>query len=301
MTLMSLSPCVRRRTGFFHAPGEPAGSAQIVGLGSPGGWRADGARARASPALRPSSGSLCSRSAGLGGSGPRGRCEQGGVSGNRSLISATPTVCQAIFSSFDRTRRMRSFGGKSRRLFPSLPFHAPRHRWLALPASSFPVRRVTSRSAAIGASGDARAARRRKPRNREIRAGHRNSWMEPSSIGDPRLRGALQKSSRLCGNSNDRAAVYEFQSILGRFRPSQARRGEKIRPRCAFSGNLRVFTQSARKMHSAETPTIYGENALFDPCARPRARGRPKGRPLCRANPGSRGRFDVMGLMRFAS
>jgi hypothetical protein len=37
-----LSPSVRRRTGFFHAPGEPAGSAQIVGLGL--AWGLEGGR-----------------------------------------------------------------------------------------------------------------------------------------------------------------------------------------------------------------------------------------------------------------
>ena len=40
----------------------------------------------------------------------------------------------------------------------------------ATPASSFPVRRITSRSAATGASVDTRAARKRKAYNKEIRA-----------------------------------------------------------------------------------------------------------------------------------
>jgi hypothetical protein len=44
-----------------------------------------------------------------------------------------------------------------------------RRRWLALPALSFLVHRVTARGAAIGASGNARAARRRKTQNSEIK------------------------------------------------------------------------------------------------------------------------------------
>jgi hypothetical protein len=38
---------------------------------------------------------------------------------------------------------------------------------------------------------------------------------------------------RPCENSTHRAAVYEFQSVFGRFRPLQGRRSAKIRSRCA--------------------------------------------------------------------
>src|SRR6516162_3943685 len=48
---------------------------------------------------------------------------------------------------------------------------------------------------------------------------------------------------RLCENSNDRAPVYKFQSIFGRFPPLQVRRSEKVCFRCAVFRQFPSFTQ----------------------------------------------------------
>src|SRR5262249_3319015 len=50
--------------------------------------------------------------------------------------------------------------------------------------------------------------------------------------------------SRLCENSNDRAAVSKFQSIFGRFPPLQARQSEKVRFRCAVFQTITEFSHS---------------------------------------------------------
>src|SRR3984893_15763454 len=47
--------------------------------------------------------------------------------------------------------------------------------------------------------------------------------------------------SRPCENSSDRAAVYEFQPVFGRFRPLQALQRAKTRSRCAVCRQFPSF------------------------------------------------------------
>src|SRR5260370_38086270 len=50
--------------------------------------------------------------------------------------------------------------------------------------------------------------------------------------------------SRPCENSNDAAAVYEFQSVFGVFGHYRLGRAKKFAPDSRFSDNFRVFTHS---------------------------------------------------------
>jgi hypothetical protein len=49
---------------------------------------------------------------------------------------------------------------------------------------------------------------------------------------------------RPCENSNDRAAVYEFQSVFGVFGYYRLGSAKEFAPDAPFSENFRVFTQS---------------------------------------------------------
>src|SRR6516162_1790114 len=83
--------------------------------------------------------------------------------------------------------------------------------------------------------------------------------------------------AHLCENSNDRAPVYKFQSIFGRFPPLQARRSEKVRFRCAVFRQFRSFHTAW--VTSGKTPSEYIFSELpqvtdiarsaFSPCGKP--------------------------------
>jgi hypothetical protein len=78
------------------------------------------------------------------------------------LISILDFAAGARFDPNAFARGLRRLLGDAQLRWGAVQFHAMRHRWLALPALSLLVRRITSRSAAIGASRDAsRAARKR--------------------------------------------------------------------------------------------------------------------------------------------
>src|ERR1700730_435960 len=54
----------------------------------------------------------------------------------------------------------------------------------------------------------------------------------------------VREGSRLCENSNTRAAVHEFQSVFGIFGHYRPGRAKKFAPDAPFSDNFRVFTRS---------------------------------------------------------